>query len=91
VNVAWTDRATEDLARLHRFLAPVNPASAARTIQALVRAGGRLGAVPRLGERLDRYDPREVRRLAVGAYELRYEVRPERVVVLRVWHARERR
>jgi plasmid stabilization system protein ParE len=44
-----------------------------------------------LGEPLDEFAPREVRRLIVGRYELRYEVGSEQITVLRVFHAREDR
>jgi len=43
----------------------------------------------RIGPRLQEFTPREVRRLFVGDYELRYEI--QRVIVLRVWHTREDR
>jgi hypothetical protein len=32
-----------------------------------------------------------VRRLLIGHYEMRYEIRRETIVVLRVWHTREDR
>jgi plasmid stabilization system protein ParE len=91
MKVDWSPKAIDDLARLHDFLAPANPPAAAAAIQALVRAGERLAAMPRTGERLERYAPREVRRLIVAGYELRYEVKGDDVIVLRVWHAREER
>lgn len=46
---------------------------------------------PRLGPRLEEFSPREVRRLFVGDYELRYEIVGETVTVVRLWHAREER
>ncbi|MBS2024008.1 MAG: type II toxin-antitoxin system RelE/ParE family toxin [Deltaproteobacteria bacterium] len=89
----WTSKARDDLARLHEFLAPVNPRAAAKAVRALTRVPRALGKNPRMGELLDAYAPREVRRLLVGQYELRYEVRLQEqdVVVLRVWHTREHR
>ena len=57
----------------------------------LVTTPSRLHAHPRIGEKLEEFDPREVRRIIVGAYEIRYEVRSDEVVVLRVWHTREDR
>jgi plasmid stabilization system protein ParE len=91
VKLSWTSKAVDDLARLHQFLAPASPRTAGRAVQALTTVGERLLAHPRLGERLEAYRPREVRRFLVGSYELRYEVQPGRLVVLRVWHAREDR
>jgi plasmid stabilization system protein ParE len=35
--------------------------------------------------------PREVRRIIVGNYEMRYELVESTVFILRVWHTREER
>jgi plasmid stabilization system protein ParE len=91
VNLSWTSKAVGDLSRLHDFLAPVDRRAAARLIQSLTRAAGRLLDHPRLGERLEQYEPREVRRILVGRYEMRYEIQASRITVLRVWHTREDR
>ena len=89
--IDWTDGALSDLRRLYDFLAPVNPPAAARTVQTLAAAPERLLDHPRLGEPLDEFAPREVRRLRVGRYEVRYEVGADKVSILRVFHAREDR
>ena len=91
MDLKWTSRAQDDLARLYSFLAKASPSAAARAVQALVSAPSRLPEHPRIGERLDEFAPREVRRLFVGHYELRYEIRPKVITVLRIWHAREDR
>lgn len=87
----WTSKALADLARLHEFLAAVNRPAANRAVQALVRASLILRTSPRLGEQLFQFQPREVRRLLVDDYEVRYEIRQSAVYVLRVWHTREKR
>ena len=91
MNLRWTQAGLSDLARLHEFLAPVNPQAAARTVQSLTTAAGRLLDHPRIGEALEQYEPREVRRLLIGHYEMRYEVQAATIYVLRIWHTRERR
>ena len=91
MDLRWTSKAHADLTRLYEFLAPVNQPAAARAIQALVAAPARLLEHPRLGERLDEFAPREVRRILVGRYELRYEIRNSTIYVLRLWHTRESR
>jgi plasmid stabilization system protein ParE len=91
MTVSWTSKAVDDLARLHDFLAQVNRRAAARVVQALSLVASRLPEQPRIGERLEQYDPREVRRVIVGKYEMRYEVRDSKVFILRIWHAREER
>jgi plasmid stabilization system protein ParE len=69
----WTNKGLSDLVRLYDFHA--NPSGAANVIQALTHATGRLSEYPRIGEQLDQFAPREVRRLLVGNYEMRYEIR----------------
>lgn len=91
MNLKWTSKAQADLVRLHQFLAPVNPRAAAAVVQALAAAPRRLLDHPRLGERLDEFTPREIRRILVGQYELRYEIQATTIYVLRLWHTREDR
>ena len=91
MQLTWTEKALSDLARLHDFLAPVNRQAAARVVQQLVAAPEILTGNPRLGERLEEFNPRDVRRIFVGDYELRYEINQQRIFLLRVWHSREQR
>ena len=91
MTVQWTERALSDLSRLYDFLAIRNRDAAARTVQALVDAPARLMQNPRIGERLAQFEPREVRRVLVGDYEVRYEIGESRIFVLRLWHSREDR
>lgn len=91
MKLQWTSKAHDDLSRLYVFLAKRNPGAAARAVQSLVKAPARLIAQPRIGEKLEEFEPREVRRLFVGRYELRYEMQHRMIYVLRLWHARERR
>ena len=91
MKVQWTSKALSDLVRLHEFLAPVNKPAAARAIQQLTAAPSRLPINLRIGERLEEFEPREVRRILVGRYEVRYEIQESTVYVLRLWHTREDR
>ncbi|SOC45144.1 plasmid stabilization system protein ParE [Rhizobium subbaraonis] len=91
MELKWTTKAVSDLARLYDFLAPVNRRSAARIVQSLTAAPKRLLEQPRLGERLEEFEPREVRRILIGHYEIRYEIQQSTIYVLRLWHTREDR
>ena len=91
MQLKWTSKALSDLVRLHEFLAPANKAAAARTIQSLATAPDRLVLNPRIGERLEQFEPREVRRILIGNYEMRYEIRQSTIYLLRLWHTREER
>jgi plasmid stabilization system protein ParE len=91
MRIKWTGRASSDLVRLHEHLRPVAADAAARLAQQLARAPDRLLDYPRMGEKLDAYAPREVRRIIVGNYELRYEIADSTIFILRLWHCRENR
>lgn len=91
MNLQWTGKALSDLARLYEFLAPVNQPAAARIVQSLAAAPANLLVNPRIGERLEEFEPREVRWILVGTYEMRYEIQESIIYVLRLWHTREAR
>lgn len=91
MRIKWTGKASSDLVRLHEHLRPVAPEAAARVVQQLSRAPDRLIDYPRIGEKLDAYGPREVRRIIVGHYEMRYEIADATIFILRLWHCREER
>ncbi len=69
----------------------MNPGAAAAVVRQLVSGVEQLLAHPKLGVRLDEFLPRDVRRIVVGDYELRYELTESTVYVLRLWHTREDR
>lgn len=91
MKIQWTSKASSDLLRLHEHLRPVAPEAAARVVQQLAQAPDRLLDYPRLGEKLEAFEPREVRRIIVGNYEMRYEIAGGAIVILRLWHCRENR
>lgn len=91
MKVQWTSKACADLVRLHAFLEPAAPDAAARIVQQLAKAPNRLLDYPRIGEKLETYEPREVRRIIVGSYEMRYEIAAGTIFILRLWHSRENR
>jgi len=91
MRIQWTRKASLDLVRLHQHLSPVAPMAAARIVQQLAHAPDRLVEFPRIGEKLDAYAPREVRRIVVGDYEMRYEIAAGTIFILRLWHCRENR
>ena len=91
MELKWTSKALSDLARLYEFLAPANKPAAARAVQALTKAPTILLTNPRIGEQLVEFEPREVRKILVGEYEVRYEIQGSIIYVLRLWHTREDR
>lgn len=91
MELKWTSKALSDLARLYEFLALAYKPAAARAVQGLTQAPTILLTNPRIGEQLFQFEPREVRRILVGEYEVRYEILDSSIYVLRLWHTRENR
>lgn len=91
MELKWAGKALSDLTRLYEFLSPVNKDAAARTVQSLTTAPTSLIVNPRIGEKLEEFESREVRRILVGHYEIRYEIQASTIYVLRLWHTREDR
>ena len=91
MKLQWTSKALSDLSRLYEFLTLVNPSAAARTVQSLTAAPERLFDQPRIGERLNEFEPMEVRKILISQYEMRYEIVNSTIYILRLWHTREDR
>jgi plasmid stabilization system protein ParE len=91
MELKWTSKALSDLARLYEILASVNQPAAARTVQSLMKAPTALLINPRIGEQPFEFEPREIRRILAGNYEVRYEIQGSTLYVLRLWHTREHR
>lgn len=91
VALKWTSKAHADIVRVHDFLQPVNPIAAGRVVRQLVAGIKRIPTHPRLGARLSEFNPREVRKLLVGDYEVRYAILDTDIYVLRIFHTREDR
>lgn len=68
-----------------------NQPAAARTVQQLTAAPTTLLTNPCIGERLEEFDPRDVRRILVGHFKMRYEIADSTIYLLRLWHTREDR
>lgn len=84
MELKWTSKALSDLDRLHDFLAPVNKTAAVRVVRSLVGVPMRLIEHPRIGEKLEEFDSREVRRILIGHYEMRYEIQDRTIFILRI-------
>ncbi len=91
MKLKWTSKALSDLARLYEFLAPINQQAAAHVVKALTAAPTTLLSNPRIGEQLFEFEPREIRRIIVNQYEMRYEIQEATIYMLRLWHTREER
>lgn len=94
MKLAFAREACSDLVRLRAFIAIHDPSAAARVARRLIRGIERLIRFPRLGRRVivapDELAPEEIRDWLVGDYVVRYLIAGDRVIVLRVWHGKEK-
>jgi plasmid stabilization system protein ParE len=95
MKLAFAREARGDLIRLRAFIARHDPGAAERAGRRIVQGIQRLLRHPRLGRRVtiapDQTAPEEIRDWLVSDYVIRYLITADRIVVLRVWHGRERR
>lgn len=91
--VAWRERALEDIDRLYNFLFEKDEDAAAKAVQVILRGSSLLEESPRLGRPMA--DGTQRRELFIpfgsGFYVLRYFLRDDTTVIVRVWHGRENR
>jgi plasmid stabilization system protein ParE len=89
--VRWYKAAQQDFERFIQFKLR-HSVPLAESFESLGKKVERLLLeMPRLGEPLAQFLPKEVRRWLEGDYEFRYEIRTDEVVVLRVFHTKEDR
>ncbi|PHM53414.1 type II toxin-antitoxin system RelE/ParE family toxin [Xenorhabdus sp. KK7.4] len=91
MELKWTSKALSDVSRLYEFLALENKQAAVRAVRSLTKAPTILITNPHIGEQLFQFEPREVRRILVGQYEIRYELQRDIIYILRLWHTKEDR
>ncbi len=93
MKLVWLPEARDDIQRLFDFLLERDPAAAERAVRTIQLGSMSLLEYPRVGRSLD--DETGRRELFVpfgaGAYVIRYVVLDEQIVVIRVWHSREKR
>ncbi len=89
--IKWTRQAYADLERLRWFLSEKSERAAEAAVRRIVKSSLSLNTQSRRGPVLEKYLPREVRRLLIGDFELRYEILDGAVYVVAIFHTREER
>jgi len=88
MQVRFADAALRDIESIRAYIAQDNPSAASRMAIAIVAAADRLSDNPRIGRLGAMPGTFE---LVVRPYLLVYEIHRAEIVVLRVWHGRQRR
>lgn len=91
--LVWLPEAKQDIARLFRFLRKKSPKAAKNAIKAIRLGAKQLSDFPNVGRPMEDDTGRRELVLAfgTGAYVIRYMLDDTTVVVIRVWHGREKR
>jgi toxin ParE1/3/4 len=87
MQVRFADAALTDIENIRNYISRDNPSAASRIAAGIVAAADRLSVNPRLG-RLGAIPG--TFELIVRPYVLAYEIHRAEIVVLRVWHGRQR-
>lgn len=91
----WLPQAVADLARLRDFIHPHNSAAAKRVANCIRKAILKLADHPLIGINVADIDDEQLRDLFIpfgqAGYWLRYLVKDDDIVIVRIWHGRENR
>ena len=89
----WEPGAVNDLARLREFIEPHNPRAAANAARRIIDAANLLLDNPYLGHPIEELPEFNQLFIPFGkrGYMLRYRVEGQKIIILRIWHARENR
>ena len=87
--IAWTSEAVRCLEGIHEYIAEDNPRAAVDVVRGIYAKVQLLREHPRLGQRYEPIQDREVRETTFGHYRIAYLILDEaRITVLGVFHGR---
>ena len=93
--ISWLPAALEDMARLRQFIKKENPPTAKKAGQRLLSAVNLLIKNSEVGMPSPDEDCESFRDLYTpfgrGGYTIRYRVKQQVIIIVRVWHSREDR
>ena len=89
----WEPGAVNDLAQLREFIEPHNPRATANAARRIIDAANLLLDNPYLGHPIEELPEFNQLFIPFGkrGYMLRYCVEGQKIIILRIWHARENR
>lgn len=89
----WDYGAIDDLSKIREFIEPHNKKAASNAAQQIAKAANFLLDNPYLGQPLENMPKFNELFIPFGqrGYVMRYRVENEKIIILRIWHARENR
>jgi len=92
MKISYTPEAIGDLIRLRQFIEQKNPQAAKRIASAIQKGIKQLKTFPNIGVEVEEApNPEIVRDLILGNYIIRYLLKTNEVLILRLWHHKENR
>lgn len=87
VKLNWLKIASEDLTQIYNYIYQDSIYYSMKTINEIVDLIKHLEFSPYMGRKVPEYDLREVRELIYKSYRIIYEVRSNKILILRIWHS----
>ncbi len=93
MKLVWLPEAKDDIQRLYDFLVQRDPQAARKVIKIIEKGANLLLERPRMGRAMDDDSRRREWYIpfGAGAYVLRHRLHDDTIVIIRVWHSREKR
>ncbi|MBK5144270.1 type II toxin-antitoxin system RelE/ParE family toxin [Budviciaceae bacterium BWR-B9] len=89
MEIYWTHKAQDDLERIYNFALQYSRQHADDVLDRLITGSTGLTVHPAIGVQQTRYEPREVRKVLFGDYEIHYEVKDNDIFIVDLWHTKE--
>ena len=86
MRVEWTEAASNDLDRLHAYIAADSPHYAMQFVARILGAVDRLENFPQIGRPVPEAERRDIRELLFRNYRIIYLIEPDRIRILSVIH-----
>ena len=90
MKVHWTDKAVEQLASIHDYIAQNSPQYALRVIDRLTRRSQQIGNFPLSGRIVPELEDENIREVIEGPYRIIYYIKSDQIDVLAVIHGSRR-
>ena len=87
MTIIWPPLALERVADIATWIAQERPAAAARTVEDLFAAVGRLAEFPESGRQVPEFDRPDLREVIHRQYRIVYRIAPDHVAILTVRHS----
>jgi plasmid stabilization system protein ParE len=91
MKLSYSPESINDLIRLREFIEIKNPQAAKRVANSIRKGINQLKTFPYVGVKVEKApNPNIIRDLIIGNYTARYLIGSEEIIILRIWHHKEK-